>query len=124
MPLARRKSQVPAVPTECPLVECMKLLGGLWTPNLVWHLSAGPRRFSELRADVVGISAKVLSARLRALELRGVVSRQVVPSKPPSVEYALTELGLELMPVIRAIVRVGAKLKEHHPPPRSTRARA
>lgn len=100
------------MPPTCPLVECMSLLGGAWTPNLVWHLSGGPRRFSELRADVTGISAKVLSARLRALEERGVISREVVPSTPPTVEYALTDLGLELMPVIRAIVKVGHKLKE------------
>jgi DNA-binding HxlR family transcriptional regulator len=89
----------------------MKLLGGAWTPNLVWHLSAEPRRFSELRSDIPRISAKVLSARLRGLEETGVVTRTVVASTPPSVEYALTELGRELIPVIQAIVRVGTKLK-------------
>ena len=90
----------------------MKLLGGAWTPNLVWHLSAEPRRFSELRTDVPRISAKVLSGRLRGLEEKGVVTRTVVASTPPSVEYALTDLGRELIPVIQAIVRVGLRLKE------------
>ncbi|WP_199243067.1 helix-turn-helix domain-containing protein [Vitiosangium sp. GDMCC 1.1324] len=88
----------------------MKLLGGAWTPSLVWCLSAEPRRFSELRADIPRISAKVLSARLRALEAEGVITRSVLPTSPPSVEYALTELGRELIPVIEAIVRVGTKL--------------
>jgi DNA-binding HxlR family transcriptional regulator len=89
----------------------MKLLGGAWTPNLIWYLSAGPRRFGELRVDIPKISAKVLSARLRSLEGKAVVSRRVVPTSPPSVEYSLTPLGSELLPVIRAIVEVGEKLK-------------
>jgi DNA-binding HxlR family transcriptional regulator len=106
-----RKNQAPPPPPVCPLTECMSLLGGAWTPNLVWYLSAGPRRFSELRADIPRISAKVLTARLRALEEKGVVVRRVMPTSPPSVEYALTELGAELVPVIRSIVKVGERLK-------------
>ncbi len=93
----------------------MSLFGGAWTPNIVWHLSGGPRRFGELRADIPRISAKVLSARLRSLEDKGVVTRAVMPTSPPSVEYALTELGEELIPVIRAIVAVGSKLKSRSP---------
>ena len=111
MGLRMRKSKVPAPPPACPLTECMNLLGGAWTPNVIWYLSACPRRFGELRADIPLVSAKVLTARLRALERKGVVSRRVVASSPPSVEYALTDLGRELVPVIRAIIRVGAKLK-------------
>ncbi|EYF03839.1 Transcriptional regulator, HxlR family [Chondromyces apiculatus DSM 436] len=88
----------------------MKLLGGAWTPNIVWRLSGDPRRFSELRDDIPRISAKVLSARLRALEETGVVTRSVISTSPPSVEYALTELGRELVPVIQAILNVGTKL--------------
>jgi DNA-binding HxlR family transcriptional regulator len=107
--LVVRKSKVQQIST-CPLTECMKLLGGVWTPNLVWYLSGGARRFGELRADIPRISAKVLSARLRSLEDKGVVSRAVMPTSPPSVEYALTDLGRELLPVIEAIVKVGSKL--------------
>jgi DNA-binding HxlR family transcriptional regulator len=111
MALKRRKSKVGAPPPQCPLTECMKLLGGAWTPYIVWHLSGGPRRFSELRADIPRISAKVLSTRLRALDEKGVVERTVVATTPPSVEYALSDLGQELIPVIHAIVEVGTKLK-------------
>jgi DNA-binding HxlR family transcriptional regulator len=89
----------------------MSVFGGAWTPNIVWHLSGGSRRFGELRVDMPRISAKVLSARLRALEEKGVLTREVMPTSPPSVQYTLTDLGEELIPVIKAIVHVGEKLK-------------
>jgi DNA-binding HxlR family transcriptional regulator len=112
MPLAVRKSRASALPPGCALSECMALLGGAWTPNVIWHLSAGARRFGELRADLAPISAKVLSARLHDLERKGVLAHRAVPTSPPSMEYALTDLGLELLPAIRAIVEVGLKLKD------------
>ncbi|WP_282607079.1 helix-turn-helix domain-containing protein [Pelagibius sp. Alg239-R121] len=111
MVLRVRKNQAPPTPEGCPLTECMSVLGGAWTPNIIWYLSAGPRRFSELRLDIPGVSAKVLTARLRSLEASGVISREVKPTSPPSVEYALTDLGEELIPAINAIVKVGHKLK-------------
>jgi DNA-binding HxlR family transcriptional regulator len=111
MPLKVRKNKAPPPPPSCPLTECMSLLGSAWTPNVVWHLSAGARRFMELRADMPAISAKVLSTRLRELERKGVVARRVMPTSPPSVEYTLTDLGRQLMPAIVAIVEVGHKLK-------------
>ena len=90
----------------------MTLLGGAWTPNVIWYLSGGPRRFGELRTDIPRISAKVLSARLRALEAqgRGRRARCCRPRRRRS-EYALTELGQELIPAINAIVEVGSRLK-------------
>ncbi len=104
-----RKNKSP--PPTCPVGECMALLGGAWTPNVIWYLSGGPRRFGELRIDMPPISPKMLSARLKKLEAKGVVRRAVAPTSPPSVEYALTELGRELVPAIDAIVQVGHKLK-------------
>ena len=101
-----RKSKAPPAPPACPMTVCMGLLGGTWTPNLIWMLSGGPRRFGELKRDIPRISPKMLSARLRALESKGVVTREVIPSSPPSVEYALSEVGHELIPVINAIVKV------------------
>jgi DNA-binding HxlR family transcriptional regulator len=108
MALKLRKKVPP--PPGCPMSACMSLLGGVWTPEVIWNLSEGPRRFSELRRSLPAISAKVLSARLKDLEERGVLSRSVLPTTPPSVEYALTDLGEELIPAIRAIVAVGSKL--------------
>jgi DNA-binding HxlR family transcriptional regulator len=110
MGLPLRKSKV-APPPACPLTECMALLRGAWAPNVIWYLSGGPRRFGELRHDIPRISARVLSARLRELEERGVIERKVLATSPPSAEYALTDLGGDLVPAIRAIVQVGSRLK-------------
>lgn len=112
MSLRLRKNKAPPPPPVCPLTECMAILGGAWTPNVIWYLSEGPRRFGELRHDIPRISAKVLSARLRKLEGQGVITRRVMATSPPSVEYTLTELGKELIPAINAIVGVGLKLKK------------
>lgn len=88
----------------------MALLGGAWTPNVIWQLSEGPRRFGELNKDIAGISAKMLSARLRELEAKHVIIREVSPTCPPSVAYTLSGLGRQLVPVIDAMVRVGERL--------------
>ena len=110
MPLKRRKNRTPH--PQCPLSDCMAFIGGAWTPNIIWYLSTEPRRFSELRADIAFVSAKVLTQRLREMEERGILTRTVIDTSPPSVEYALTPLGLEFMPVIRAIAEVGQRLKD------------
>lgn len=110
MPLKRRKT-LAAPPTDlCPIANCMSLLAGAWTPQIVWALSAGPRRFSELRADLPGVSAKMLTARLRLLEDRRLVTRTDMPTSPPTVDYALTDLGQELLPVIRMMGDVGTRV--------------
>ena len=109
MALKRRRNLSPTAP--CPLSQCMDLIGGAWTPNIIWYLSQGARRFSELRADIPAISSKVLATRLRELEDKGAISRAVQPTSPPSVEYELTPLGAELMPAIQAIVDVSHRLK-------------
>jgi len=112
MALKMRRNKAPATPESCPLLECMSIIGGAWTPNIIWYLRDGPRRFSELRADIPQISAKVLTARLRELEDCGVVERRVMPTSPPSVEYSLNELGMRLVPAIEAIAAVGEELKQ------------
>lgn len=112
MPLKVRKNKSPLPPPTCAVGECMAFLGGAWTPNVVWNLRGGPRRFGELRMDMPLISPKMLSARLKSLEQKGVIIREVAPTSPPSVEYALTDLGHELVPAIHAIVEVGLKLKQ------------
>lgn len=126
MALPVRRNKVSSPLPACPVTTCMALLSGAWAPNVIWYLSAQPRRFGELRVDIPRISARVLSARLRELESKGVVIRRVMPTSPPSVEYELTELGRELLPAIEAIIRVGVKLalREGHERPRRRGARA
>jgi len=127
MALKIRRNKAPPPPPGCPMAACMAVLGGAWTPSLIWKLSGDARRFGELQHDIPGISPKMLTTRLRELEAKGVVVRKVVPSSPPSVEYSLSELGRELVPVINTIVRVGTRIREgaahrataaSHPPPR------
>lgn len=94
------------------LNECLSLLAGVWTPNVIWYLRQGPRRFNELRQELPGISPKILTTRLRRLEHEGVLVRRPVASSPPTVEYALSELGQELLPAIEAIVTVSSRLRQ------------
>jgi DNA-binding HxlR family transcriptional regulator len=105
----RRKNKV--APPECPLTACLKIVGGAWTPNVVWYLKEQPRRFTELKSDLAGVSAKTLTQRLRRLERDGVVYRKVIPSSPPTVEYGLSTLGKRLVPAVEAIAQVGLELK-------------
>jgi DNA-binding HxlR family transcriptional regulator len=106
-----RKSRVAPPPAECPLAACLSYFGGAWTPNILWYLRETPRRFSELKGDLRGVSAKVLSTRLRELSEAGIVERRVMPSSPPTVEYSLTPLGRKLQPALEAMVEVGHQLK-------------
>ncbi len=91
----------------------MSYLGGAWTPNIIWYLSASPRRFTELKHDLAGVSAKMLTQRLRGLMESGIVGRKERTTSPPTVEYHLTTLGMELKPALEAIVSVGQRLKAH-----------
>ena len=111
MPLKMRKNRSPEPRQPCMLSECMSVFAGAWAPNVIWSLRAGPRRFNELRADIPPISAKVLSARLSELQARGVLLRHVRDTSPPSVEYELTLLGAELIPVLDQLVELGHRLK-------------
>jgi DNA-binding HxlR family transcriptional regulator len=111
MALRMRKNKSPSPPPDCPLLACTAIIGGPWTPSVIWYLSAGARRFTELKGDIPPITARVLTKRLRELERQGVVDRRVVPTSPPSVEYELTALGRELLPAIQSIVDVGTKLQ-------------
>ena len=88
----------------CPRYEhAIQLLGKRWTGLILDALMGGPRRFCELTATVEGLSDRVLSDRLRELELEGVIERVVYPQIPVRVEYRLTEKGHDLKPVVDEI---------------------
>lgn len=115
MALKLRRNKSPAPPHGCPLTHCLSVIGGAWTPNVIWNLSGGPRRFGELKRDIPGISPRMLTLRLRELEEKGLVDRVVRDTRPPSVDYALTPLGRDLLPAIEAIAAVGHRLKAGEP---------
>ena len=91
----------------CSVAACADIIGAKWTAILVHDLSEGPRRFSELEHSCLGISPRTLSERLRALEDEKIVTRQSYPVSPPRVEYALTEKGEALLPIIEEMRRFG-----------------
>ena len=78
-------------------------IGDKWAILIIMQLQAGPRRFSELRRALGGISHKMLALTLRGLERDGYLSRTVYPTKPPSVEYALSDLGREMVVPVTAL---------------------
>jgi len=85
---------------ECPVCACAEIISGKWTLLVIRDLADGNRRFCELERSLDGISPRTLSLRLRALEDCGVVERHTYPEVPPRVEYALTEKGRALSPLI------------------------
>ena len=88
------------VDETCPVCLTADVVCGKWTLLLVRDLAAGTSRFCELERSLAGISPRTLSLRLRALEEEGIVERQTFGEVPPRVEYALTEKGLALLPII------------------------
>lgn len=107
----RTRSKVALPPPECPLRQCMNLVSGAWTADLIWFLREGERCFTELQFDLKGISAKVLTARLKKLERDGILNRLPKPTSPPTVYYALTPLGHQLLQAIEQLMEVGRRLK-------------
>jgi DNA-binding HxlR family transcriptional regulator len=84
----------------CPVCQTADIICGKWTLLIVRDLAEGRSRFCELERSLRGISPRTLSLRLRALEEEGIVERQTFPEVPPRVEYALTEKGRALVPLI------------------------
>jgi DNA-binding HxlR family transcriptional regulator len=80
----------------CYVEVALSILGGKWTLLLIHELMEGPKRFSELRRMIPEASAKMLTMRLRDLEISGIVNRRVFAEVPPHVEYRLTEKGQAL----------------------------
>jgi DNA-binding HxlR family transcriptional regulator len=97
-------------PDDCPLDLCLKFLASAWTTRILWFLGCGPRHFGALRRDLRGISANVLTQRLRRMEAQGLIARRSLPTKPPQVEYRLTPRGRAFQPVLNAMIRVARKV--------------
>lgn len=97
---------------ECPVQTTVQLIGSKWKLLILRNLLQRPWRFNELKKSLEGISQKVLTESLRSMEADGLVSRTVYAEVPPRVEYALTDLGQSLMPVIRAMEAWGIEYKK------------
>src|ERR1700721_107028 len=101
-----------AVDETCPVCRTAEVVCGKWTLWLVRDLADGCSRFCELERSLQGISPRTLSLRLRALEEEGIVERQTYPEVPPRVEYALTEKGRALVPLIESMRTYGRQWLE------------
>jgi len=93
----------PLSPYCAQYTEALEIIGRRWTGAILRALLAGRTRFGELSSTVPGLSDRLLSERLKELELEGVISRTVTPSTPVRIEYCLTEKGEALAPVIEAV---------------------
>ncbi|MCE5254313.1 MAG: helix-turn-helix transcriptional regulator [Actinomycetia bacterium] len=98
-----------AQPESCPVLKTADIISGKWTLLILRDLSKGVNRFSVLERSLVGISPKTLSERLKGLEKAGIVTRKSYPEVPPRVEYTLTSMGWDLIPLIDHMRDYGAK---------------
>ena len=97
-------------PSPCPMDSLLRLLTGPWTTYVLWVLrSNGPTRFGELKRRVPGVSAKMLTERLRTLEGAGLVSRDYERTIPPKVTYSLTQRGHELDEVMGKLAEIAIR---------------
>ena len=89
---------------SCPVAATMELIGERWTILLLRDLFLhGPRRFQDFQDSLAGVAPNTLSARLKAMEADGLVTRELYSEHPPRVEYVLTDKGKSLRPVLRAM---------------------
>jgi DNA-binding HxlR family transcriptional regulator len=97
---------------ECPVATTVQLIGNKWKLLIIRNLLASPQRFGDFLKTIPGISKKVLTDNLRALEEDGIVSREVFAEVPPKVVYSLTPLGDSLRPILEAMKAWGNDYKQ------------
>lgn len=102
------KEEMPA----CPVATTVALIGSKWKLLIMRNLLARPWRFNELKKDLDGISQKVLTDSLRSMEADGIITRTVYPEVPPRVEYALSDLGESMRPIIKSMEMWGIEYKK------------
>lgn len=104
----KTKAELP----ECPVATTVSLIGSIWKLLIMRNLLARPWRFNELQKNLEGISQKVLTDSLRSMESDGIITRTVYPEVPPRVEYALSELGESMRPIIKSMEEWGLEYKQ------------
>ena len=108
--MSELREQLPA----CPVETTLMLIGDKWKVLILRYLMIETKRFGELKKSVGNVTQKVLTAALRDMEEKGLVSRQVYAEVPPRVEYSLTELGRSLKPILDAMWLWGEEYKAKH----------
>ena len=96
---------------DCPVATTVALIGNKWKLLIMRNLLVRPWRFNELHKSLEGISQKVLTDSLRQMEADGIITRTVFPEVPPRVEYALSELGESMRPILQSMENWGTEYK-------------
>ncbi|MBQ9031902.1 MAG: helix-turn-helix transcriptional regulator [Parasporobacterium sp.] len=104
----KKKEELP----DCPVATTVSLIGSKWKLLIMRNLLVRPWRFNELQRSLEGISQKVLTDSLRSMEEDGIITRTVFPEVPPRVEYALSELGESMRPIIKSMESWGTEYKK------------
>ena len=97
---------------DCPVATTVALIGNKWKLLIIRNLLVRPWRFNELHKNLEGISQKVLTDSLRQMEADGIITRTVYPEVPPRVEYALSELGESMRPILSTMEAWGNNYKK------------
>ena len=97
---------------ECPVATTVQLIGSKWKLLILRNLLQRPWRFNELKRSLDGISQKVITDSLRSMEEDGLITRTVYPEVPPHVEYALSETGESMRPILMAMQSWGTNYKK------------
>ncbi|MBR1483784.1 MAG: helix-turn-helix transcriptional regulator [Ruminococcus sp.] len=103
----KTKAELP----DCPVATTVSLIGSKWKLLILRNLLQRPWRFNELKKSLDGISQKVLTDSLRSMEEDGIITRTVYPEVPPRVEYALSDLGESMRPIIKSMEDFGLDYK-------------
>lgn len=104
----KRKDELP----DCPVATTVSLIGSKWKLLILRNLLSRPWRFNELQKNLEGISQKVLTDSLRSLEEDSIITRTVFPEVPPRVEYALSEFGEQMRPILKEMEKFGNDYKK------------
>ena len=99
---------------ECPVATTVQIIGSKWKLLILRNLLSRPWRFHELKKYLEGISQKVLTDSLRSMEEDGIITRTVYPEVPPHVEYALSDLGESMRPILDAMKDWGINYKKQY----------
>ena len=97
---------------ECPVATTVQLIGSKWKLLILRNLMDRPWRFNELKKSLEGVSQKVLTDSLRSLENDGIITRTVYPEVPPRVEYALSDIGESMRPILTSMKEWGDNYKK------------
>ena len=111
---AAATAPTPPVLPACPVETTLTLISDKWKVLILRDLLSGTKRFGELKKSIGHVTQKVLTAQLRDMEAKGLLTRKVYAEVPPRVEYTLTETGYSLKPILDSMVDWGTNYKQQN----------